>query len=140
VDAADLGGGEDDVTGPVGGEEGLHVGLAGEVEVGVGADDDVGEAEGEEAAEDRGADEAPVAGDEDLRVLVGEEGRQRICGGQGDRGGEENRAGSCGAEVQLQGHRGLPAAVTVPMSPEEVRWTETVGRDSPDRRRIWDFV
>jgi hypothetical protein len=82
VDAADLGGGEDHVAGLLGGEEGLDVGLAGEVELGVGADDDVGEAEGEEAAEDRGADEAPVSGDEDLGVLVGEEGRKGICGGR----------------------------------------------------------
>jgi hypothetical protein len=75
------------------------VGLAGEVELGVGADDDVGEAEGDEAAEDCGADEAPVAGDEDLRVLVGEEGRQRICGGRQREGGEQSRKLRCGGSV-----------------------------------------
>lgn len=80
VDASDLGGGEDDIAGLLGSEEGLNVGLAGQVELRVGADDDVGEAEGQESAEDRGADEAAVAGDEDLGVLVGEEGGVRICG------------------------------------------------------------
>lgn len=79
VDSADLGGGEDHVARAFGGEEGLDVRLASQVELGVGADDDGGEAEREEAAHDGGADESPVAGDEDLGVLVGEEGRVRIC-------------------------------------------------------------
>lgn len=44
VDAADLGGGEEDVAGAVEEEEGLDVGLAGEVELRVGGDEEVGEA------------------------------------------------------------------------------------------------
>lgn len=98
VDAADLGGGEDDVARVLGGEEGLDVGLAGEVELGVGAEDDGGEAEREEAAQDRGPDEALVAGDEDLGVLVGEEGRVRICRGWERGVGGKRSAGdrSCG--------------------------------------------
>jgi hypothetical protein len=40
VDAADLGGGQEDVVRLFGREEGFHGGLAGEVEFGVGAGDD----------------------------------------------------------------------------------------------------
>ena len=100
VDAADLGGGEDDVARALGGEEGLDVGLAGEVELGVGPDDDGGEAEREEAAQDRGPDEAPVPGDEDLGVLVGEEGGVQICGeprGNGVRVRGRRRRGETGS-------------------------------------------
>uniref|UniRef100_A0A8R7R825 Uncharacterized protein n=1 Tax=Triticum urartu TaxID=4572 RepID=A0A8R7R825_TRIUA len=83
VDAADLGGGEHDVAGPLGGEEGLDGGLAGEVELGVRADDHVGEAEREEAAQDGRAHQPAVARHEDPGALVGEEGRVRIGGGDG---------------------------------------------------------
>jgi hypothetical protein len=125
VDAADLCRREDHVAGPLGGEEGLDVGLAGEVELGVGADDDGGEAEREEAAQDRGADEAPVARDEDLGVLVGEEGRVRICAGGGRSGvrAERRREGRVGRR------RGLPAAVTVPMSPDGGRCARAAAGD-----------
>lgn len=51
VDATDLGSGENNVAVELDGEEGLHVGLVGEVELGVGADDNIGEAEGEKPAE-----------------------------------------------------------------------------------------
>lgn len=77
VDAADLGGGEDDVAGAVAGEEVVDGGLAGEVEVGVGAEEEVVEAEGAELVDDGGADEAAVAGDEDRGGLVGGEGGRR---------------------------------------------------------------
>lgn len=72
--AADLGGSEEDEMGAVDGEEGLDIGLAGEIEGGVGSEEKVGEAESVEAAGDGGADEALVAGDEDRCGLVGEEG------------------------------------------------------------------
>ncbi|CAL5049018.1 unnamed protein product [Urochloa decumbens] len=131
VDAADLGGRQDNVAGLLRGEEGLDVGLAGEVELGVGAGDDGGEAEGEEVAKDRGPDEAPVARHEDLGVLVGEEGRVRICGERGSGGASEvSVAGRSGLRRVREASGGLPAAVTVPMSPEgwtEVRPPEMVG-------------
>ncbi|EAZ15576.1 hypothetical protein OsJ_30987 [Oryza sativa Japonica Group] len=61
VDAADLGGGEDDVAWELYGEEGLDVGLLGEVELGVSEDDHVDEAEGDEVVEDgRGEKRATV--------------------------------------------------------------------------------
>lgn len=74
VDATDLGGNEDDIARELGGEEGLDVELLVEAELGAGADDHVGVAEEKEASEDGGADEAAVAGHEDLGTLVGEKG------------------------------------------------------------------
>lgn len=74
VNATDLGGNEDDIARELGGEEGLDVELPVEAELEAGADDHVGVAEEKEASEDGGADEAAVAGHEDLGTLVGEEG------------------------------------------------------------------
>jgi hypothetical protein len=87
----------------------------------MGPDDDGGEAEREEAAQDRGPDEAPVPGDEDLGVLVGEEGGVRICGEPRENGVRvrgKRRRGETGSPEGERASGGLPAAVTVPMSPE----------------------
>lgn len=56
VDAADFGGGEDDVVGLVIGEEGVDGGLDGQVELRVGAEEEVCEVEFLEFADDGGAD------------------------------------------------------------------------------------
>lgn len=74
VDAADLGRGEDHEPGLLGGKEGVHVALACQVKLGVGAQDKVGKAQVAELPHDGRADQAPVAGDEDLRRLVAGEG------------------------------------------------------------------
>jgi len=66
VDAADLGGGEVDLAGLLGFEEGAHGGLVGEVELGVGAGDDVGLALAVEDTDDGGPDHAAMAGDVDF--------------------------------------------------------------------------
>lgn len=66
MDAADLGGGENNVAGLVGCEEGFDGGLVGEVEVGFGGEEEVGEAEVGEFSDQGGAHQAAVAGDEDL--------------------------------------------------------------------------
>ena len=67
MDAADLGGGQVDLVGLFGGQEGAHGGLVGEVELGMGAGDDVarGVALRQQLAHDGRADHAAMAGDVD---------------------------------------------------------------------------
>lgn len=74
VDAADLRRRQDHVPRQLGGEERLHGGLARQVELGASPDHDVGEPQRVQLAVHRRADHAAVAGDEDLRRLVAEEG------------------------------------------------------------------
>jgi hypothetical protein len=69
-DAADAGGGEEDVVGALTVEEAFDVGLALEVELGVGAEEEVVVAERLQAAVDRRAGEALVAGDIYFRVFI----------------------------------------------------------------------
>ncbi len=68
MDAADLGRGQVDLVGLLGGQEGAHGGLLGEVQLGVGARDEVcrGVALRQQLAHDGRADHAAVAGDVDL--------------------------------------------------------------------------
>ena len=65
-DAADLGRGDDDDFGLLSGEEGLHLGLASQIELGEVAGDDFVVAAGLEAAHQGGSDEAGVAGEVDF--------------------------------------------------------------------------
>ena len=64
-DAADFGGGEEDMLGLFGGEELVDGGGVDEIELSAGAGDEVGVAQPLQLAVDGGADQAAVAGDED---------------------------------------------------------------------------
>lgn len=67
VDTAHFGSGKDDELGLLGGEEGLDVVLAGQIELGVGTKDQVGKSQGLELADNGRADQATVSRHEDLR-------------------------------------------------------------------------
>jgi len=70
VDAADFGGGEEDVVGLLLGEEVVDGGLVAQVEFAAGTEQQVGVATGGELAYEGGTDEAVVAGDVDFGLKV----------------------------------------------------------------------
>ncbi|KAE7997420.1 hypothetical protein FH972_002059 [Carpinus fangiana] len=77
VDATDHGHDEDHELGLLSCEEGVYVSLATQVELGLGVQDGAGEAQAAELSHDGKADQAPMAGNEDIRRLVAAE--QRSC-------------------------------------------------------------
>ena len=66
VDPTDFGGGEDDVSRLLCGEEGFDVGLVSEVEVGMCSEDEIGETGFLEFSDNCGSDKSSVSSDEDF--------------------------------------------------------------------------
>jgi hypothetical protein len=117
MDASNVGGHEDHIARAlgVGGEEGLKVSLAGEVKLGVGVGHDAGEDKHEEATHDGLTDKIVAPDDEDLCVLVDEEGR--VCMARGCGAGR-------GRATVMQGEgEGVGVALTSGCDGRSGRWT-----------------